>query len=333
MNWKHETWRKLYVREEGSFAGLSYSARALAAMLLKLADDDGMIYARQGDQEVVSSICARLGADQSERRIIRRALMELVVNGYLIPHEEGSKPSVRIRNFTDVQGSSGRGRDADRARSTGRSTPRGDGLRADRARTESGLSVDSARTERGLRNDLSTESPKAQELLLVPSVPSVPSKEDRDPLPSGEGPGSPSASRPAIASKAKAKAEPKPERRERRSPPTDGLYASVLEAFCATWREARGAAYHVTGADRSQLGRILSGMPAEISAELPAMFRRYLADSDAFLEKQAYSLAWFCTGGQGLNKYRGGGRFDGASAATRTTMATLDRLMADGGEW
>ena len=94
MNWRHETWRRLYVREQGSFAALSYSARALAAMLLKHVDDRGRFVARRGEG-LADAIACRVGASRGERRQIRAATAELLEDGYLVV--EG--PGVRIRNF------------------------------------------------------------------------------------------------------------------------------------------------------------------------------------------------------------------------------------------
>lgn len=99
MNWRYETWRKLYVREEGSFAALSYSARAAAAMLLKLCDERGRIYARRGE-ELVEGICCRLGADRGERRKLKQAIADLVADGYLAQGDGW----LRIKNFHHAQG-------------------------------------------------------------------------------------------------------------------------------------------------------------------------------------------------------------------------------------
>jgi hypothetical protein len=100
MNWRYETWRRLYVREEGSFAALSYSAKALAAMLLKHCDDRGRIYARAGEP-ILDGLCARLGANRGERRTIRKAFGHLLKDGYLV---EAGPGCLRIRNFTRAHG-------------------------------------------------------------------------------------------------------------------------------------------------------------------------------------------------------------------------------------
>ncbi len=99
MNWRHETWRKLYIREEGSFAALSYSARAAAAMLLKICDEQGRIYSRHGE-DILDAICFRFGADRGERRMVKKGIDELVADEHLVM----GVGWVRIRNFRRAQG-------------------------------------------------------------------------------------------------------------------------------------------------------------------------------------------------------------------------------------
>jgi hypothetical protein len=99
VNWRNETWRKLYIREEGSFASLSYSARALAGQLLKHCDGTGRLYARRGE-DIKDAICFRVGANRGERRFVRPAVDELLADGYLVAQDG----YVRIRNFTRVHG-------------------------------------------------------------------------------------------------------------------------------------------------------------------------------------------------------------------------------------
>lgn len=100
MNWKYETWRKVYIREDGTFAALSFSARTLARSLLTVCDDKGRIFARQ-NEDIVSAICFRLRADRGERRWIREAFKELVYEGHLVRVGDAS---VRIKNFVAAQG-------------------------------------------------------------------------------------------------------------------------------------------------------------------------------------------------------------------------------------
>ncbi len=95
MNWDHETWRRLYVREEGSFAALPYTARALAGYLLKICDARGRIFPAHGE-DIRDSICFRLGMSRSERRLNRPAIDQLLEDGYLVAGERGS---VRIKNL------------------------------------------------------------------------------------------------------------------------------------------------------------------------------------------------------------------------------------------
>jgi hypothetical protein len=99
VNWTYESWRKLYVRETGEFASLSWMARAVAAMLLKYVDDRGRIFPRAGD-DIEDAICARMGADRGERRMIRPAIAELIKDGHLVR----VGPGVRIKNFIPAQG-------------------------------------------------------------------------------------------------------------------------------------------------------------------------------------------------------------------------------------
>lgn len=101
MNWTYETWRKLYVRETGEFASLSWMARAVAAMLLKYVDDRGRIFPRAGEA-VEDAICERMGAGRGERRMIKPAIAELLRDGHLV--KVGTH--MRIKNFAQAQGRS-----------------------------------------------------------------------------------------------------------------------------------------------------------------------------------------------------------------------------------
>lgn len=99
MNWKHEKWRKLYLREVGTFAGLPLITRSIASYMLKLCDDDGVIAIRPGE-ELWRAVCARTGAATSERKIVKRACSELLSDGFLSPVEGG----VMVKNFGHAQG-------------------------------------------------------------------------------------------------------------------------------------------------------------------------------------------------------------------------------------
>lgn len=99
LRWRYETWRKLYIREEGSFAQLPFFARALAKQLICYADDDGCI--ALGGRDPVSAIAFRGGgADLSDRRLLKKYIPALLADGYLV--REGD--ALRIRNFPDAQG-------------------------------------------------------------------------------------------------------------------------------------------------------------------------------------------------------------------------------------
>lgn len=99
LTWKREPWRKLYVREEGSFAALPLFTRALAAELIKVCDDEGII--RTGGRPLAPAIAFQLGADLSDRRILERHLVALIQDGYLVPVPGSS--DVQIRNFVPAQ--------------------------------------------------------------------------------------------------------------------------------------------------------------------------------------------------------------------------------------
>lgn len=81
MKWKYETWRKLYVKEEGAFAQLPLFARALAVEPLKICDDQGRIHL--GGKEPGEAIAFTLGATQGDRRLLRIHIRLLPQEGYL----------------------------------------------------------------------------------------------------------------------------------------------------------------------------------------------------------------------------------------------------------
>lgn len=74
-------WVKLWKDERGSFQQLPLFARALAAELLKLCDDHGVIAI--GSREPVEAIAFALGADRSDRRLLKKYLPMLIDDGYV----------------------------------------------------------------------------------------------------------------------------------------------------------------------------------------------------------------------------------------------------------
>lgn len=99
LDWRYAKFRRLYVREEGKFAQMSFWARNLAAYLLKLVDDRGeLALAGRGP---VGAIAFQAGATPGDRRILRRVIVELFDEGYLV-HDE-SRDCLVIRNFTPAQ--------------------------------------------------------------------------------------------------------------------------------------------------------------------------------------------------------------------------------------
>lgn len=97
IDWRHETYRRLFVLERGSFARLPALCRGLAAELLKLCDDQGHIDI--GDEDPAAVVCRALGAHRGERRMIREYIPMLVADGYL----ERGESHLAIRNFSHAQ--------------------------------------------------------------------------------------------------------------------------------------------------------------------------------------------------------------------------------------
>ena len=63
--------------------------------------------------------------------------------------------------------------------------------------------------------------------------------------------------------------------------------------------------YVVQGKDGGQVALLMRTLPLALVEELPAMFVRYLRDSDSWLAKVGWSLSHFCTS-NGVNRYRAG---------------------------
>ncbi len=95
LRWRHEGWRKLYVREEGTFAQLPLYARALAAELLKIIDSAGRIDCN--GKEPWRAIAWRLGATRGDRRMLKRDLDLLLEDGYLV--RDPQTGDLIVRNF------------------------------------------------------------------------------------------------------------------------------------------------------------------------------------------------------------------------------------------
>jgi hypothetical protein len=97
LRWKYETWRKLYVREEGTFAQLPLYTRALAKQLLTLCDRDGRI--PLGGKSPADAVAFQCGANRGDRRMLKRDIPSLISDGYLI-EKDGF---LVIRNFHPAQ--------------------------------------------------------------------------------------------------------------------------------------------------------------------------------------------------------------------------------------
>lgn len=88
----------MYRREEGSFAQLPLVTRAIAAEILKLTNDDGVISV--GDRAPWEAVCFALGATRGDRRVVKRAMEELLSDGYVI--HDGQ--TLTVPNFPRFQG-------------------------------------------------------------------------------------------------------------------------------------------------------------------------------------------------------------------------------------
>jgi hypothetical protein len=90
-------WVKLYVREEGSFAQLPLYVRALGAELLKICDSTGRIALR--GKAPWDAVAFQLGADLSDRRLLKKHIPLLIADGYLAV----IGGDLLVRNFADDQ--------------------------------------------------------------------------------------------------------------------------------------------------------------------------------------------------------------------------------------
>lgn len=143
MRWEHAQWRKLYVREEGSFAMLPLYARALAGELLKFCDDEGRIFI--GKRDPADAVARITRAETGERRLLKQHLPALIDDGYLVHEGE----HLRIRNLERAQ-----------------EKKRGNAPSADDARPETAAAfereTDLARTNNErVRNEFRTNSERA----------------------------------------------------------------------------------------------------------------------------------------------------------------------------
>jgi len=102
VKYKHQTWRKLYIKEEGAFAKLPFTARAYAKQLMLLCDGAGRIHVGNGDDCVkllVETAGFRIGATRGDRRMMSTMFPMLFEEGYLVHRS----PYVVIRNFVAAQ--------------------------------------------------------------------------------------------------------------------------------------------------------------------------------------------------------------------------------------
>lgn len=78
---RSKPWVKLYRGEHGSFAQLPLYVRGLAAMLLKIADDEG--YIALGGRDLAGAIAWQLGATRGDRRLLKSHCPLLLADDYI----------------------------------------------------------------------------------------------------------------------------------------------------------------------------------------------------------------------------------------------------------
>lgn len=102
MKYKHATWRKLYVDEEGAFARLPFTARSYAKQLILLCDDAGRIDVGDASDPVkalVDTAAFRMGATRGDRRMMSMMFPLLFAEGFL----QHRGRHIVLRNFVAAQ--------------------------------------------------------------------------------------------------------------------------------------------------------------------------------------------------------------------------------------
>ncbi len=96
-----DTWRRLYVHEEVAFGKLPVFARALAAELMRLCNDEGVIALDvPGLVEHLASREATKSERRTARRLVERWVADLIGEGYLV----GAGRHLAVKNFRIAQG-------------------------------------------------------------------------------------------------------------------------------------------------------------------------------------------------------------------------------------
>jgi hypothetical protein len=147
INWRHATYVKLYVREEGTFAMLPLYTRALARELLIACDDDGCIPC--AGMEPHLAIMRRLGGTLGDRRRVKEDVDRLIADGYLVRGPD----CVCVKNFSVAQ--------ARGERSRGAAKP------ASHPRRESGETATEARQQ---ESENSAESLETRRVVSIDSI-------------------------------------------------------------------------------------------------------------------------------------------------------------------
>ena len=191
ISFKHADRVHLYRQEQGPFRQLPLITKSIATYLLKLVDKDGgwlRLHGRKPWDAV--RIAAPGDCGQSDRRILKRAILELLEEGYLelavmvdgelIPCEEFDAEYLAIRNWIPALRGYSRERTVQRTehrriKALQRAQAKDSPQEPAPIGTESGPSVDRACTERGLspdrawtENSVSTRNSNGTKLALIP---------------------------------------------------------------------------------------------------------------------------------------------------------------------
>lgn len=158
MKWGEVRWRRLYIREEGSFALLPLYVRALAGELLKFTDDDGRIFV--GEREPWEVIARLAGAEIGERRMLRQHIPLLLKDGYLV--RDGAY--IIVKNQVVAQGRDKRQAGTSHARTENESSMSGE-----RVVNEHGTSGERTQNESCTNSELSTRNDSGLGLVRAPA--------------------------------------------------------------------------------------------------------------------------------------------------------------------
>lgn len=274
--WRRDTWRRLYVREQGTFASLPFFARATAAMLLKLCDEKGRIeVGKSGD--LVEAIAFRMGAERGERRLLRKVVPQLFEEGYVVVEEGGQ--TVQIRNFEEAQG-----------RTTSEHDESTTGAQPDHC----GITTGSLPSNEGR-----VKAAKSQQTTAVIEEKRGDKKREEDQ--------SPPVSTPAVTlSGLPPNGKERRSGNDRRESARDQRVNEFYGSFRKAWGEKYGASWAPDPGLNSQIVALLKSVdelddPAAEWGRRDEWIARYLRDNSQFIVEARHAARFFCSQ---FNRYR-----------------------------